>query len=104
VDGCVVVTKEPVVVAPKLQSLSPHIFSQASQNITVTVRVNCRVRKNKFTVNNPLHIKKKTISMLFVELGLAIPFLLLVIVGSSTLTIVALFLDHNHKLNFHHPL
>jgi hypothetical protein len=36
----------------------------------------------------------------------AAPFFLLVIVGSSAATIVALFLDHNHtsKSNIHHPL
>jgi hypothetical protein len=44
-----------------------HIFSQASQNITVKVRVDCSVRRNKFMVDNPLHTKKTT-SMLFVEL------------------------------------
>jgi hypothetical protein len=31
--------KEPVVVVPKFQSFSLHIFSQASQNVTVRVRV-----------------------------------------------------------------
>jgi hypothetical protein len=52
--------KEPVVVVPEFWSLSSHIFSQASQNITVKVRVDCSVRRNKFTVNNPLHIEKET--------------------------------------------
>jgi hypothetical protein len=37
VGGCIVVMKEPVVVAPKFRSFSLHIFSQASQNITVKV-------------------------------------------------------------------
>jgi hypothetical protein len=61
--------KEPVVVVPKFRSFSSHIFSQASQNVTVKVRVHCSVRRNKFTVNNPLHIeKKKTMNMLFFEL------------------------------------
>jgi hypothetical protein len=55
------------VVVPKFWSFSLHIFSQASQNVTVKVGVDCSVRRNKFTVNNPLHIEK-TISMLFVEL------------------------------------
>jgi hypothetical protein len=50
--------EEPVVVAPKFQSFLLHIFSQASQNIIVKVRVDHRVGKNKFTVNNPLHVKK----------------------------------------------
>jgi hypothetical protein len=59
--------KEPVVVAPKFQFFSSHIFSQASQNFTVKVRVDRNVRRNKFMVNNPLHIEK-TMSMLFVEL------------------------------------
>jgi hypothetical protein len=53
------VIKEPVVVAPKFRSLSSNIFSQTSQNITVKVRVDRSVRKNKFTVNNPLRIGKK---------------------------------------------
>jgi hypothetical protein len=43
-------------------------------------------------------------SMLFVELQTCHTSLLLVIVSSSTTMIVALFLDHNHKSNFHHPL
>jgi hypothetical protein len=65
VGGRVVVKKEPVVVEPKLRSFSSHIFSQASQNITVKDRADRSVRKNKFTVNVE---KKKTMSMLFVEL------------------------------------
>jgi hypothetical protein len=68
VDGCVVVMNEPVVGAPKFRPFSSHIFSQASQNVTVKFRVDRNVRRNKFTVNNPLHVEKKTMSMLFVEL------------------------------------
>jgi hypothetical protein len=60
--------KEPVVVAPKFWSFLWHIFSQASKNVTVKVRVDHSVRRNKFMVNNPLHMKNKTMSMLFVEL------------------------------------
>jgi hypothetical protein len=60
--------KKPVVVAPKFRSFSAHIFSQASQDITVKVVVDRSVRRNNFTVNKPLHVKKKTKSMLFVEL------------------------------------
>jgi hypothetical protein len=51
--------KEPVVVAPKFRSFLLHIFSQASQNVTAEVGVDRSVRRNKFMVNNPLHIKKK---------------------------------------------
>jgi hypothetical protein len=51
-------------------------------------------------VNNPLHVKKKTMSVLFVEIRTCRTFLLLVIVGSSTVMTVALFLDHNRKSNF----
>jgi hypothetical protein len=60
-QGCVgrhVVMKEPVVVSPKFRSFLSHIFSQASQNVTVKVRVDHSVRRNKFTVNSPLHIEK----------------------------------------------
>jgi hypothetical protein len=53
-----VVMKESVVVAPKLRSFSSHIFSQAPQNFTVKIRVDRSVRRNKFTVNNPLHVEK----------------------------------------------
>jgi hypothetical protein len=59
VGGRVVVMKEPVVVAPNFLSFSLHIFSQASQNVTEEVRVDCSVRRNKFTVNNLLLIKKE---------------------------------------------
>jgi hypothetical protein len=45
-----------------------HIFSQASQNVTVNVRVDRHFRRNKFTVNNPLHVEKKWMGMLLVEL------------------------------------
>jgi hypothetical protein len=62
-----VIMKEPAVVAPNFRSFSSHIFSQASQNVTVKVRVDRSVRRNKFMVNNPLHVEK-TISMLFVKL------------------------------------
>jgi hypothetical protein len=100
-QGCVgsrvVMMKNPVVVAPKFWSFSLYIFSQLSQNVTVKVRLDHSVRRNKFTV-------KKPVSMLFVYSGSAAPFLLLVIVDSSTATITALFRDHNRKSNFHHPL
>jgi hypothetical protein len=43
------------------------IFSQASQNVTVKVTVDCSVKRNKFSVYIPLHIEK-TMSMFFVEL------------------------------------
>jgi hypothetical protein len=46
----VVLIKEPVVVAPKFRSYSSHIFSQASQNVTVKVRVDRSVMRNKFMV------------------------------------------------------
>jgi hypothetical protein len=59
--------KEPFVVVPKFWSFSLQIFSQASQNITVKVRFECRVRRNKFTVNNSFHVEK-TMSMLFAAL------------------------------------
>jgi hypothetical protein len=52
------VMKEPVVVAPKFRSFSSHIFCQASQNVTVKVRVDRGVKGNKFTINNPLHVEK----------------------------------------------
>jgi hypothetical protein len=60
-QGCVgghIVVMEPVVVAPKFRSFLSHIFSQASENITVKVRVDCSVRTNTFTVNNPFTSKK----------------------------------------------
>jgi hypothetical protein len=53
----IVMMKEPVV-APKFPSFSWHIFSQTSQNCRVKVLVDCSVRRNKFTVNNPLHVQK----------------------------------------------
>jgi hypothetical protein len=46
------------VIATKFQSFSLHILSQASQNTTVKVTVDRSVRRNKFTLNNPLHIEK----------------------------------------------
>jgi hypothetical protein len=58
--------KEPVVVAPKFRSFSLHIFSRASQSATVKVRIDCSVRRNEFTVNNPLYFEK-TMGMLFVK-------------------------------------
>jgi hypothetical protein len=100
----VVVIKESVVVPPKFQAFSSHIFSQGSQNITVKVRVDRSVRSNKFTLNNPLHEKNKKAEHALLNSGPAAPFLLLVMVGSSTATIIALFLDHNRKSNFRHPL
>jgi hypothetical protein len=58
VGGRVVAMKELVVFAPKFRSLSSHIFFQASRNVTVKVRVDSNVRRNKFMVNNPLHVEK----------------------------------------------
>jgi hypothetical protein len=57
--GRVVMMKEPVMVAPKFRSFSSHIFSQASQKVTVKVRVDHSVRKNKFTVKNAHHVEKE---------------------------------------------
>jgi hypothetical protein len=61
-QGCVgryvIVMKEPVVVAPKFRSFSSHIFPQASQNVTVKVRVYRSVTRNKYMMNNPLHVEK----------------------------------------------
>jgi hypothetical protein len=95
----VVVIKEPVVFAPQLPSFSSHFFSQASQSITVKVRVVHSVRRNKF----PFTLKKRwTCSLL--NSGPTALLLLFVNVGSSTATVVALFLDHNRKSNFRHPL
>jgi hypothetical protein len=103
VDGRIVMM-EPVVVVPKFQFLSSHILSQAYQNITVKVRVDHSVRKNKFTVDNPLYIEKKKMCMLSVKIWTCCPISLLVIVGSCTAMIAALFLHHNHKSRFCHPL
>jgi hypothetical protein len=58
VGGRIVVMKEPVLIAPKFWSFSSHIFSQVSQNVALRVRVDRNVRKNRFTVNSPLHIEK----------------------------------------------
>jgi uncharacterized membrane protein (DUF4010 family) len=55
-----IVVMETVVVAPIFQSFS-------SQNVTVKFRVDRRNERNKFMVNNLLHVKKK-LRMLFVEL------------------------------------
>jgi hypothetical protein len=105
-QGClgrhIVMMKEPVVVAPKFQSFSSHTFSQVSQNIRVFVkfRVDHCVRRNKFSVKKTI----KTMSMLSVELWTCYTFLLLATVGSSTVMIVPLFMDHNCKSNFCRPL
>jgi hypothetical protein len=88
----------------QFQSFSSHIFSQASQNITVKVRVVHSVMRNKFAVNIPVTSKRKQGACSLLNSGAASSFLLLVIMGSSTETTVALFLEHNHKSNFHQPL
>jgi hypothetical protein len=72
VGGCVV-AMESVMVSPKFLSFSSHIFSQGSQNVTVKDRFDRSVRRNKFTVNNPLHVKKT--SMLLSELRTSRTFL-----------------------------
>jgi hypothetical protein len=59
VGGHVVMMKEPVVVVPKFWSFSSHIFSHASQDVTIKVRVDRGVRSKKFMVTNPLHVEKK---------------------------------------------
>jgi hypothetical protein len=59
VGGHIVMMKEPVVVAPKFRSFLSHIFSQASQNVTVKVRVDRSVKRNQFTVKNPLTLEEQ---------------------------------------------
>jgi ABC-type cobalamin transport system permease subunit len=93
----------PVVVAPKFRSFSSPIFSQMSQSVTVKVRVDRIVRRNKFMVNNSLHVEKKLVFSLL-NSEPATPILLWVTVRSSIATIVAVILDHNRKSNFRHPL
>jgi hypothetical protein len=66
--------KEPVVVAPKFQSFSLHIFSQMSQKVAVKVRVGHSVRRNKFMLNNPLHVAKYSEHALLLNSGPAMPF------------------------------
>jgi hypothetical protein len=59
VGGCVVVVKEPVVIVPKF-GLFCHTFSLKHLKTSESKsRVDHSVRRNKFTVNNPLHVKKK---------------------------------------------
>jgi hypothetical protein len=77
VGGRIVVMKEPVVVAPMFQSFLLHIFLQRSQNFAVKVRLDRSVRRNKFTTDNPFTLKKKTMSMLFVELQTCLSFFVL---------------------------
>jgi hypothetical protein len=98
-----IVMMEPAVVAPKFWSFSLHIFYQASQNIKVKVRVDHSARRNKFTVNNPLHVEENNGHALQRTPDVPHLFSLLEIVDSSTTMIVALFLDHNCKTNFRHP-
>jgi hypothetical protein len=62
VGGCIVMMMEKVVISQKFWSFSLHIFSQASQNFTIKVRVDRSVRRNKFMMKNPLHVEK-TMSM-----------------------------------------
>jgi hypothetical protein len=89
----------------KFPNFSSHIFSRASLDFTVKFRVGHSVRENKLTVNNPLH-SEEAVSMLPAELRTCRALLLLVIVGASSATIVALFLDNNRtgESNFRHPL
>jgi hypothetical protein len=56
-------------------------------------------------VNNRLHVEK-TIGMLFIELWTCRAYFppLVIVISNSTATIVTLFLDHNRKSNFRHPL
>jgi hypothetical protein len=49
-------------------------------------------------------MSKKTMSTLFIEFWSRHAFFALGDCGLFTATIVALFLDHNHKSNFRHPL
>jgi hypothetical protein len=58
VGGRVVVMNKLVVVAAKFRCFSSHIFSQAPQHTTAKVRVDRSVMRNKFTMNNPLHVEK----------------------------------------------
>jgi hypothetical protein len=91
--GC---AKVPVFfIAHFLSSVSKR--QSKSQELTVILGGTYSRRTIPFT-------SKNTMSMLFVELRTCrTPFWLLVIVGSSTVTIVVLFLNHNRKSNFCHP-
>jgi hypothetical protein len=42
----------------KVPVFSSHIFSEASQNVTVKVRVDRNARRNKFGMNNALHVEE----------------------------------------------
>jgi hypothetical protein len=49
VAGGVVVTKEPIVFVQKFPIFASHICSQVPQNFAVKVRVDRRVKRNKFS-------------------------------------------------------
>jgi hypothetical protein len=102
--GRIVVMKEPVVVMAELRSFSLYTISQASQNVTVNVRVDHGVTRNKFMTNNPIYFEKNNEHALCLTPYLLHLFFALVIMGPSTATTVAFFLDHNHKFNFRQPL
>jgi hypothetical protein len=101
----VVMSQEPVVVTPNFQYFSSYIFEKASQKVTVKVRVDRKVRRNRFMVNSPLHTHTHThttMSLLFVELQTYHAFFALGDCG--IFHYCCLILDHNRKSNFHHPL
>jgi hypothetical protein len=101
--GRVVVIKEPVVVVPMFWSFSLLNCVQEPQNVTVGVRVDRSVRRDKFTVSIPFHVQE-TMRMLFDELQTCRTFLDPGDCGLFHSTIVALPLHHNCKCNFDRQL
>jgi hypothetical protein len=59
-DGasCVVAMQQPVLLSPKFEAKSSHIFTQSPWNVTVVCGTDCLACQDEFFVNNPLDVKE----------------------------------------------
>jgi len=58
VRGCIVIMEQPIVHAPQFRSFSPNVLPQTVKNIAVELGVHGLAFGDKFTVHNPLKVKK----------------------------------------------
>jgi hypothetical protein len=50
--------QQPIILSPKFEAKSSHIFTQSPQNVTAVCGIDCLVCQDEFFVNNPFHVKE----------------------------------------------
>jgi hypothetical protein len=61
---CSVIMQQPVLLSPKSEAKSLHVFMQLPWNVTAVCRIDCLAYQEELFLQKPLDVKKKIMSML----------------------------------------